>query len=349
MDGIFKYQQLEEEFAEFAGYKQAVAVNNGTNALTLALAALGVGPGDEVIIPEFTMIACAWAVTYLGATPIFVDCDDTLNIDVQKIQPAITEKTKAIMPVHIYGRPCDMESICKIASAYGIYVVEDRSEIHGYKPKAKGDIACYSLYKNKIVSSQEGGVLTTDNEFIANKARNLKNMAFGPDHNYFHAQLGFNMRMPEVIAELALESLSLAQKNIQKRREWEERCDKALKGSVITLPKREKVWVYDFLCDDKDELVKYVLANGGQIRHFFKPMSMQQMYKRSFHELTAYKLSLFGAYIPYGEEKAIELIKEFYAKRHEAANKTKTPSNRPRPNRNSDKKSTRRKTQGRRN
>lgn len=329
MAGISKYEQLEEQFAAFAGYDYGVAVNSGTSSLTLALAAIGVGPGDEVIVPDFTMIACAWAVSYLGATPVFVDCRDDLNIDITTIQNVITPRTKAIMPVHLYGRPCDMQNIRKIADAYGLYVVEDRSEIHGvsFSEDLKGHIACYSLYRNKIISSQEGGVLVTDDLKIKKAADDLKNMAFGADHNFYHARMGFNFRMPEAQAELALKSLKDHPKNRKKRRRWEKKCDRALKslykeGWLHKLPVRHAVWVYDFLCKDKDLLVQYVEANGGQIRHMFKPMTSQPMYQRAgFDQTRAFRVSKTGVYIPYADTKTIDLIKEFYVQRQEAIDK----------------------------
>lgn len=347
MAGISKYEELEQKFADFSGYSHGVACNSGTSSLTLALAAIGVGPGDEVIIPDFTMVACAWAVSYLGATPVFADSGEDLNMSPAEMHKKITPKTKAIMPVHIYGRPCDMVNIRKVADAYGIYVIEDRSEFHGvaFTDELKGHISCYSLYRNKIVSAQEGGVLVTDDLKIKKAAADLKNMAFGPDHNYFHARMGFNMRMPEAQAELALKSLAEVDKNIKKRAKWAKKLDKEFaglyeEGMMYKLPDRHVVWVYDFLCRFKDELIKYVQLNGGQIRHFFKPMTMQPMYsEEGYAESKAFGFSQSGAYIPYNEDKTIKLIKEFYVKKREAIDKAEASSGGDGADRDSDKES----------
>jgi len=162
-------RRFEDAFAGYNGVSGAVACSSGTAALTLALRALGVGPGDEVIVPEFTMVASAWAVTYTGATPVFVDCADDLNVDVSLIESRITPRTKAIMPVHIYGRRCDMDAIMGLAHEYNLRVVEDSAEVHGVRPVA--DIACFSLYANKIITSGEGGVCVTDDPFLERQMR----------------------------------------------------------------------------------------------------------------------------------------------------------------------------------
>lgn len=146
-------RRFEEAFAEWNGVAHGVACSSGTAALTLALRALNIGPGDEVIVPEFTMVASAWAVTYTGATPVFVDCGDDLNIDVTRIEEKITPRTRAVMPVHVYGRRCDMDAVMDLALQYNLRVVEDSAEAHGVRPV--GDIACFSLFANKIITAGE--------------------------------------------------------------------------------------------------------------------------------------------------------------------------------------------------
>jgi perosamine synthetase len=168
---------FEEAFAKRFGAKHAVAVNSGGSALFLALWALGIRPGDEVIVPTFTMVASAGAVTQCGATPIFVDCEpDTANLDVSKIEERITPQTRAIMPVHIYGHPCDMDAIRALARDYRLFVIEDAAEAHGALYKGKpvgtlGDAGCFSFYANKLITTGEGGMILTDDDKLTTTLR----------------------------------------------------------------------------------------------------------------------------------------------------------------------------------
>ena len=185
---------FEEAFAEYCGVKYAVAVCNGTVALHLALVCLGIGKGDEVIIPDFTMIASAISVCYTGATPVFVDADPkTWNIDVTKIEEKITSVTKAIMPVHIFGNPCDMKAIQALADKYNLFIIEDAAEAHGaeYDGQRTGslsDIAGFSFFANKNLTTGEGGMVVTNDLSLYKKARYFKNMCFDPDalRSYIH-------------------------------------------------------------------------------------------------------------------------------------------------------------------
>jgi perosamine synthetase len=173
------YKILEDKYSKFCGAKYGVSCNTGTAALHLALLAIGVGKGDEVIIPDFTMAACGFAVSYTGAKPVFVDCDDSLCMDWKLIEKKITKKTKAIMVVHIYGVLCNMKEILKIAKKHKLKVIEDACEVQGAVYKSKADITCYSFYENKIIHAEEGGMCTTDNKQYADRMNYLKNMAFG--------------------------------------------------------------------------------------------------------------------------------------------------------------------------
>lgn len=203
---------FEKEFSQYCGTKYGVAVCNGTVAIHLALKALGIGCGDEVIIPSFTMIATAFAVCYVGATPVFVDADEnTWNIDVSKIEEKITEKTKAIIPVHIFGNPCNMDEILRISEKHNIYIIEDAAEAHGaeYKGQKVGsfsDIACFSFFANKNITTGEGGMVVTNNENLYEKSMYYKNMCFpvnGP-RNYIHEDIGYNYRMSNIHAAIGL-------------------------------------------------------------------------------------------------------------------------------------------------
>lgn len=275
-NGIFNYKKLEKKYAKFANSDFAIAVNSGTSAIHLSLVSLGIGVGDEVIVPDFTMIACAYAVYYTGAMPVFVDCGKNMNIDTRLIEEKITKRTKAIMAVHIYGRLCDMDAINKIAKKYDLYVIEDACEAQGCLT-GPADLTCYSLYQNKIVNSEEGGIITTDNLDFYNRLQRLKNMSFTEYHNYWHDWVGFNYRMPESQAKLALKSLKDYKKNAKKRRLIETWFDKYL-PKTWQLPKRDAVWVYDFIPDNVENTKKKLIANKIQYREFFKPMSRQSLF-----------------------------------------------------------------------
>ena len=164
MDGI---SNLENKFAKLCDNKYSVAVNNGTSALILAVKALGIKKGDEVIVPDFTMISTAWAVNYNNAKPVFVDCDNNLNINIDLIERAITKKTKAIIITHIYGRIVDMNKVIAIANKHNLKIIEDACEVHGANGICKADITCFSFFKNKIVAGEEGGICLTNNKGLS--------------------------------------------------------------------------------------------------------------------------------------------------------------------------------------
>lgn len=275
------YKVLEREFAEWTNYKQAVALNSGTSALHIALLAMGIGEGDEVIVPDFTFASCAFAVSYCGAKPVFVDCDDTLNINVKKIEEKITTRTKAIMAVHIYGRKCNMREIERIAKVYKLYILEDLSEAHGIQPS--GDIAIYSFQATKIIHAEEGGMLVTDNPYWAEEIRLRKTLANNGD--YFHPMIGFNYRMPNSQAELALKSFRDVDKNLKKRREWEK---KMIEKYGDDRPERDVVWVFDTFKDVEEPT-----------RPFFKPLSSLPMYGGVSQSQFALYYSLLGKCIKY--------------------------------------------------
>lgn len=210
--------EFENQFAEYCGCKYGIAVCNGTIALHLALIGLGIGKGDEVIVPTFTMIASAFAVCYTGAKPVFVDADkDTWNIDVKKIEEKITSKTKAIMPVHIFGKMCDMDAIHALAKKYNLYVLEDAAEAHGasyhgVKAGASSDIAAFSFFANKNITTGEGGMVVTNNKEFYDRARYFKNVCFPLDgpRNYQHEDIGYNYRMSNVVAAIGLAQVEKA-------------------------------------------------------------------------------------------------------------------------------------------
>lgn len=210
--------EFENKFAEYCGCQYGIACCNGTIALHLALIGLGIGKGDEVILPTFTMIASAFAVCYTGAKPVFVDADkDSWNIDVNKIEEKITPRTKAIMPVHIFGKMCDMDAIKTLAEKYNLYIIEDAAEAHGatYHGKKSGsfsDIAAFSFFANKNITTGEGGMVITNNKEVYDRARYFKNVCFPLDgpRNYQHNDIGYNYRMSNVVAAIGLAQVEKA-------------------------------------------------------------------------------------------------------------------------------------------
>ncbi|MEV8391605.1 MULTISPECIES: DegT/DnrJ/EryC1/StrS family aminotransferase [unclassified Streptomyces] len=291
--------KFESEFAGYNGTAHGVACSSGTTALTLALRALGVGPGDEVIVPEFTMIATAWAVTYTGATPVFVDCGDDLNIDVSLIEEKITPRTKVIMPVHIYGRRCDMDRIMELAHEYNLRVVEDSAEAHGVRPVA--DIACFSLFANKIITAGEGGICLTDDQHLADQMAHLRAMAFTKDHSFLHKKLAYNFRMTSMQAAVALAQTERLDTILETRREIERRYDEGLSGidGITLMPPRDVLWMYDLRAERREELRDFLADEGIETRVFFKPMSRQPGYLHpDWPSLKASRFSEDGFYLP---------------------------------------------------
>jgi dTDP-4-amino-4,6-dideoxygalactose transaminase len=316
-------ERFEEEFARFHRTDYGCACSSGTNALVLALRALNIGEGDEVIVPDFTMIASAWAVSMVGATPVFVDCNDKLLIDTELIEEAITYRTKAIMPVHIYGRVCDMSKIMDIAKEYNLKVVEDSCEAHSVRPS--GDIACYSLFANKVISSGEGGICLTNDKNLAWQIKHLRAMCFNKDHTFYHPKFGYNFRMTNLQAAVALAQTERMNKFLEKREQIEKWYDQELADipQIKIMPQRNVVWMYDILADKRDKLIWFLKENGIETRMFFKPMSSQPMYRDNtlyLQEAKSYHYSEIGLYLPTYtdlELKDIKFIsskiKSFYA------------------------------------
>ena len=289
--------RFEEEFAKYCDCKYAVSVCNGTIALHLALLSLDIGIGDEVIIPSFTMIASAFAVCYTGAKPVFVDADkDTFNIDVTKIEKKITSRTKAIMPVHIFGKICNMDAIIALAKKYNLYIIEDAAEAHGatYRGKKAGsfsDVAAFSFFANKNITTGEGGMIVTNNKDIAQKAKYFKNVCFpinGP-RNYSHDDIGYNYRMSNVVAAIGLAQVEKADDYRAMRIRNNELYRKYLEGvpGIIfqSLPEEgciDVCWMNTIVLDPekfghtKDETVTFLKSQNIDTRLLFKSMSRQK-------------------------------------------------------------------------
>jgi perosamine synthetase len=280
--------EFEDKFAKYCGCKYGVTTTSGTTALHLALASLGIGPCDEVIVPTFTIAACAFAVLYTGATPVFVDCDPaTYNIDPDGIERAITDKTRAIMPVHIYGHCCDMTRIMEIVKGKNIFVVEDAAEAHGSEINGRraggiGHVGCFSFYGNKVATCGEGGMLVTNDGMIAAKATQLKDLAHSRDKRFLHMDVGFNYRMTNIQAAIGLAQLESLDYHIELRRQHAERYNEQLQGLVATPVEMagymNTYWMYAILLKNqaqRDGLMKYLEKAGIGTRTFFIPMNQQ--------------------------------------------------------------------------
>lgn len=289
--------EFENKFASYCGCKYAIACCNGTIALHLALVGLGIGKGDEVIVPTFTMIASAFSVCYVGATPVFVDADkDTWNIDVSKIEEKITSRTKAIMPVHIFGKMCNMDAIKALAKKYHLYIIEDAAEAHGasyhgVKAGAYSDIAAFSFFANKNITTGEGGIVVTNNKAFYDRVRYFKNVCFPLDgpRNYQHNDIGFNYRMSNVVAAIGLAQVEKADEYKEMRIRNHQLYKKYL-GVVSGIifqpdPSEECVdvcWMNAIVIDpiayghNKDELIIHLKENEIDTRLLFTGMHKQK-------------------------------------------------------------------------
>lgn len=283
-------QNFEKAFADYCGTEFCVGCGNGLDALMLSLKALGIGEGDEVIVPSNTYIATALAVTYVGATPVFVEpILDTFNIDPTKIEEKINEKTKAIMPVHLYGQPADMDPIMEIAGKYNLYVVEDCAQAHGATYKGKkigtfGDAAGFSFYPGKNLGALgDAGAAVTNKKEIADKIRALGN--YGSDYKYHHIYQGNNSRLDELQAAFLSEKLPILDKMNAERRRIADMYLKGITNSKIILPtvieEVQPVWhIFGIRCEERDALADYLEQQGiATNMHYPIPMHLQGAYK----------------------------------------------------------------------
>ncbi len=288
--------EFEKAFAEYCGVRNAIACNNGTTALHLALVALDIGPGDEVIVPSLTYIASANAVTYCGATPVLIDNDPgTFNLDPAKLEALITPRTKAIMPVHLYGQICDMDPILEIAKKHNLFVVEDAAEAVGatYKGKTSGSLgtcATFSFFGNKIITTGEGGMITTDDDALAAKMRLLRGQGMDPNRRYWFPIVGYNYRMTNIQAAIGLAQLERVEEHLAARARvvgwYEEKIGRL--GNRVTKPfvaptGRHVFWMYtvrlgEGLSTSRDQVIKDLDALGIESRPVFHPMHVMPPY-----------------------------------------------------------------------
>lgn len=314
------YQKLEEIFGEWVGSENVVACSSGTSALHLALESLDLPKGSGVIVPEFTMVSCARAVVLAGLKPIFVDCGNDLLLDYDLIQKAVQPKNfvKAIMPVHIYGRQCNMARIREIADNNSLLVIEDMAEIHGINPHPDTDAACWSFYKNKIVAGEEGGAIAFKSREYADKAKVLRSVGLTNDHNFIHMPRGINARMSNSHARLILESFARVKYNISCRRRVEAWYNK-LVNADYHMPPRDACWVYDVRIPGmnfgrQNSIIYDLNELGIAARHGFKPMSMQPEFANFYINLNACRLSQEIIYLPIYPEMTIGQVMDITAK-----------------------------------
>lgn len=316
ISGSGKYvEELEKQFAAFCGVAHAVAVVNGTAALHVALLALGIGPGDEVIVPDLTYIASANAVTYCGARPVFADVDpSTWTINPEDVARRITSRTKAIMPVHIYGHPADMDPILDLARARKLFVIEDAAEAHGAEYKGRrvgalGDIATFSFYGNKIMTTGEGGIVTTNDQGLAQRVRLLKGQGVDPARRYWFPIIGYNYRLTNIQAAIGLAQFEKIDWLVERRREVARQYKEALKNLSVSTPfeaawAKNVYWLYSICVPeglDRDLVMDELMKQGIETRPFFYPLHRMPPYyeesgDRSFPVST--KLAARGINLP---------------------------------------------------
>lgn len=316
-------QRFEESFASRIGSRFGIAVCNGSAALEVAVAALGIGPGDEVIMPTFTIISCAAAVVRAGATPVLVDVDPlTWNMDVAQLEQLVTPRTRAIMVVHIFGLPVDMGPVIELAQRKGIRIIEDAAQAHGqtYRGRpcgALGDIGTFSFYPNKHVTTGEGGMLTTDDPNLADRCRSLRNLCFKPEQRFVHHELGWNYRMTNLQAAVGLAQLERLDEFLARKHRMGARYQSLLadlRGVQLPLPATDYAanayWVFGIVLDDSldfdaGEAMTRLALRGIGSRPFFWPMHEQPVFRKlgMFSDINlphAERIARRGFYLPSG-------------------------------------------------
>lgn len=316
-------RKFEEQFAAVVERKHGIAVCNGTAAIDAAVEALNIGPGDEVIMPAFTIISCIGQIVRAGAIPVLVDSDPcTWNMNVREIESRVTPRTKAIMVVHTYGLPVDMDPVLDVARRHGLKLIEDAAEMHGqtYKGRACGsfgDASTFSFYPNKHVTTGEGGMVLVDDAALAEDCRSLRNLCFQPQKRFVHERLGWNLRMTNLQAALGLAQLERLDEFVSRKRRMGERYNAelaSLPGVQLPLPHTDYAqniyWVFGLVLDENkginaEEAMRRLGAEGVGTRPFFCPMHQQPvlrrmgMFSKDSHPV-AERLYRQGFYIPSG-------------------------------------------------
>lgn len=324
-------EQFESDWAHYCGVRHGVAVSNGTTALQVAVEAVGVGPGDEVIMPSFTIISCASAVVRAGGTPVLVDCDPvTFCLDLQQVEDCVTPRTKAIMVVHMYGHPVDMDRIDFIARKHDLKVIEDAAEVHGAEYLSgrgtssatwrrcggMGHIATFSFFANKLITTGEGGMVVTDDEHFAMRARSLRNLCFQPSRRFLHFEHGHQFRMTSLQAAVGVRQIGRMDQ-IMARKRWAAQQYTQRLGDLacLQLPAQEEwarsvYWVYGLVLSDDvpfdaTEFAKQLAALGVETRPFFLGMHEQPVFHKmglfeGEHHPVSERIARRGLYLPSG-------------------------------------------------
>lgn len=331
-------KKFEEAFAEYCGVRFGIAVSSGTTAIHLTLAALGIGPGDEVILPAATHIACANMVTLTGARPVLVDIlPDTWGMDPDRLEEKITPRTKAIMVVHLYGHPVDMEPILRTAERHRLTVIEDAAEAHGAEVRGRrtgalGYAGCFSFYANKIITTGEGGMITTNNEDLANRCRKMRNHCYEKERRFWHRELGYNYAMTNLQAGVGLAQMEQIDTFVATHRRNARLYNDLLGGlEGLRLPvekpwAKNVYWMYTVIVEEgRDDLARYLDSRQIETRPFFFPIHLQPLYEAQFHGQhypVVEELARKGLNLPSGndlEEKGVrrvaEAVRTFFEKR----------------------------------
>jgi len=305
--------EFENKFSDFLSIKYSASVSNGTVAIHVALVALGIGPGDEIIVPSFTYIASVNAIYYTGAKPVFVDStNDSWQMDPADVIKKITSKTKAILAVHLYGHPCDMDKLTKISSDYNLFLVEDSAESFGSKYKEKfiggfGNISTFSFFGNKTITTGEGGMVSTNDEKIYNKVVHLKGQGLAEGKEYYHDIIGYNYRMTNICAAIGCAQLERANDIISKKREIAQCYTQELKDLPLITPNEigpvyHTYWMYNIMLNEKDhrdKLREYLRDRSIETRPSFYPVHKMPMYiNAKQHFPVAESLSMRGINLP---------------------------------------------------
>lgn len=334
-------EQFEQSWAAYCGVRNGISVSNGTTALTVAVEAVGLQPGDEVILPSYTIISCALAVVRAGAIPVLVDCmPDTFGMNVEQVEALITPRTRAIMVVHMFGHPVDMDPIMRLSERYNLVVIEDAAQVHGAQylsgrhgasPQWRkcggiGHIATFSFFANKLITTGEGGMVITDNDAYADRARSLRNLCFLPERRFLHRELGYQFRLTNMQAALGVGQVQRIDKIVERKRWAAAMYRERLEGlDQIQLPMehswgRSVFWVNSLvLADtvpfDATEFASRLKALGVETRPFFLGMHEQPV----FHDMGLFKaedlpvterIARRGLYVPSGLALTEEQIDE---------------------------------------
>jgi len=326
---------FEKAFAEFCQTRFGVATSNGTTALHLSLVTLGIGPGDEVIVPALTFIATANVVVHAGAIPVFADVsEETWTLDPEQVESRITERTKAVIPVHLYGHPADMNPLLELAVRNAFWVVEDAAEAHGAEYNGKkvgglGHLGCFSFYGNKIISTGEGGMIVTNDPDWADRARILRDHGMSKERKYWHPLVGFNYRLTNVQAAIGLGQMTKLEVILEKKRQIAQYYhEKFAEVTGVVLPPeaswaKNVYWLYSVLLKpevnkNRDELIHFLARAGVETRPLFYPIHTMPPYLGNGSFPVAEKISARGISLPSGSgltwgqiDTVVALVQEF--------------------------------------